>query len=264
MLIGNTQGNKLTGWFLGTVVMHCPESNGMCKVFIPGVYPDNIKDDPTKIPDALQITPLFGGSVEGNGIFSYPNLGSTVLCGFLNEDQNKPFFIGSVLGGKLAQEKYLDAKPNLTKDTIKTGIDAYNHIISVDKSKIEMNEQGYIDIIAKNDENGENQVHIVCDGKGNLIISTTQQVQISSPNIKMTAGQSFELTSPQVKINATQSYELNTNTIKENVTASADRTAQDISIIGGNSVNIVTPTTNIDTSTGSTCIKGKNHIQFFG
>lgn len=147
---------------------------------------------------------------------------------------------------------------------MKSGIDAYNHIISVDKSKIEMNEQGYIDIIAKGDENGDNQVHIVCDGNGNLIISTTQQVQVTSPNIKLTAGQSFELTSPQVKINATQSYELNTNTIKENVTANADRTAQDISLIAGNTINIVTPTANIDTSTGSTCIKGKNHTQFFG
>lgn len=170
MLYSNTQGNKLGGWFLGTVVRHCVANNGMCKVFIHGVYSDTLKNDPESIPDALQITPLFGGSNDGNGIFSYPNIGSTVLCGFLNEDQNKPFFIGSVLGGSPAQEKYLDAKPNVTEDNVKTGIDAYNHIISVDKSKIEMNEQGYIDIIAKGDENGENQVHIVCDGKGNLII----------------------------------------------------------------------------------------------
>jgi hypothetical protein len=29
---------------------------------------------------------MFGGSLKGNGVFSYPNLESTVVCGFLNED----------------------------------------------------------------------------------------------------------------------------------------------------------------------------------
>jgi hypothetical protein len=29
---------------------------------------------------------MFGGSLKGNGVFSYPNIDSTVICGFLNED----------------------------------------------------------------------------------------------------------------------------------------------------------------------------------
>jgi uncharacterized protein involved in type VI secretion and phage assembly len=32
------------------------------------------------------MTPQFAGSNNGNGVFSYPNIGSTVICVFANGD----------------------------------------------------------------------------------------------------------------------------------------------------------------------------------
>lgn len=270
MLIENDcLGHKLTGFFKGIVVKHClsqdgsKSGNGVCKVWIPGVYSEELKENPDSLPDAEQISPLFGGSWNGNGIFSYPNLGSIVVCGFYNEDQNFPFFFGSVLGGSAAESMYASAKPNVTEDNIKSGQDAFKHIISVDKSKIEMNEGGYIDIVANADRDGENHVHIVMDGKGNLIIDTTQQIYLHAPQINITADQTFELTSPQVKINATQSFELNTQSSKESVSGKKDVTAQDITLIGGSSANVVSPTIFLDASTGACKIQGKTHAPAF-
>ena len=68
------------------MVKHCISGYGRCKVFIPGVYPDEMEKNPDQLPDAEQISPLFGGSLDGNGVFSYPNLGSIVICGFWNGD----------------------------------------------------------------------------------------------------------------------------------------------------------------------------------
>lgn len=84
MLLSNTQGNKLAGFFKGVVVKHL--EHGKCKIWIPGVYPDGADKEPDSLPDAIQVSPMFGGSCSGNGVFTYPNLGSVVICGFLNED----------------------------------------------------------------------------------------------------------------------------------------------------------------------------------
>jgi len=35
-------------------------------------------------------------------VFSYPNIGATVWCRFENEDQNKPVYFASSLGGENA------------------------------------------------------------------------------------------------------------------------------------------------------------------
>lgn len=269
MIINNEQGTKLTGFFKGIVVKHCitedgkRSGNGRCKIWIPGIYEEELKLNPDKLPDAEQISPLFGGSWNGNGVFSYPNLGSVVICGFYNEDQNLPFFFGSILGGSAAEKEYTKAKPNVTETTIKNGLDAFKHIISVDQSRMEFNEGGFIDILANGDRDGENHTKITMDGKGNLIIDTTQQVFIKSPQINLSAEQSFELTSPQVKINATQSYELNTQTLKEEVGDKKTVTAQTVNVSTGDSTNIISPTIFLDASTGSCKIQGKMHTPKF-
>lgn len=79
-------GIRLDGFFRGKVIKHC--SMGKCKVFVPGVYPAAYATpkEADNLPDAEQITPLFGGSNKGNGVFSYPNLDSTVIVGFWNGD----------------------------------------------------------------------------------------------------------------------------------------------------------------------------------
>ncbi len=76
--------DKLNGFYRGTVLQHM--SNGMCKVFVYGVYPDDWSNRPEMLPPAEQASPLFAGANLGNGVFSYPNVGATVWCFFANGD----------------------------------------------------------------------------------------------------------------------------------------------------------------------------------
>ena len=74
------EGNKLFGFYRGQVLKHC--SQGKCKLWIPSVYPIEWRNNPDMIPDAEQAAPLFGGSFAGNGVFSWPDIGSIVWCFF--------------------------------------------------------------------------------------------------------------------------------------------------------------------------------------
>ena len=79
-------GNKLFGVYRGQVLKHL--SNGFCKIYIPSVYPEewNNYENADKLPSAEQAASLFGGTNNGNGVFSYPNIGSIVWCFFANND----------------------------------------------------------------------------------------------------------------------------------------------------------------------------------
>ena len=84
MLQECSSGNKLVGIYRGTVLQHL--SHGYCKILIHGVYPQEWATEPDNIPKAEQASPLFAGTNNGNGTFSYPNIGSTVWCMFANGD----------------------------------------------------------------------------------------------------------------------------------------------------------------------------------
>lgn len=78
--------NKLFGFYRGKVLKHL--SKGFCKIYIPSVYPEKYasKENADLLPSAEQASPLFGPSCYGGGTFSYPNIGATVVCFFLNGD----------------------------------------------------------------------------------------------------------------------------------------------------------------------------------
>lgn len=248
MLVDSKQGQKLTGFFKGKVIKHL--SFGRCKVWIPGVYPDdwNNFENADKLPTAEQISPLFGGSNRGNGVFSYPNLGSVVICGFYNEDQNMPFFFGSILGGPEAKMQYNEVMANVTEDTQKDGTDAYIHKMKVGRSTIKIWEPGYIEVITKSDEKGTDNCKIVIDGKGNVTVDSTQQIQLNAPNINLMAKDSFQL---------------NANTIKITAASQMDVTTPKLTNMNGVSFNVQAPSINLDASTGSVVIKGNKHTNFY-
>lgn len=248
MQVSTNQGVKLNGFYRGKVVKHCISGYGRCKVFIPGVYPDEKEKDPNSLPDAEQISPLFGGSLDGNGVFSYPNLGSIVICGFWNGDQNMPFFFGSTLGGPFGKTQYNEAMANVSKKTQKDGSDAYIHKINVGNSSIKIWEPGFIEITTKNDENGTKNSKIVIDGKGNVTIDSTQQIQLNAPNIN---------------IQAKDSFQINANTIKMTAASQMDITTPVMTSMNGVSFNVQAPSINLDASTGSAVIKGNKHSSFY-
>lgn len=130
--------NQCFGIYLGKVVQHL--SHGQLKVYIHGVYPAEWETKPDLLPICMQVTPQFAGSNNGNGVFSYPNIGSTVVCMFANGDQNLPLTIGSLLGGMNAFGQY---------EIIKRPDESISerHLITSGKSHIEMYENGKISAV---------------------------------------------------------------------------------------------------------------------
>ena len=158
---------------------------GRCRIFIYGVYPDEWKNSPEKLPPAEQASMLFAGSNMGNGVFSYPNVGATVWCFFENGDQNYPVYFAATLGGQMAQSRWNEARCNCTGENIANGDDAYVHKIDVNKTTIKLWESGYAEMVTRFGNDGKDMSKVVLDGKGNIIVTSTQQLQVSAPSINI-------------------------------------------------------------------------------
>lgn len=242
----NENIKKLNGFYRGTVLKHL--YNGKCKVFIYGVYNENYINDPDKLPDAEQAMPIFGGSYEGSGMFSYPNLGSTVWCFFQNGDQNYPVIFATTLAGSNARKEWTNSGPfiirneykkdlelndnsqesNTEEKEFKPDIDSYVHKIKVKRSEVELNEAGFIKITTRNKDN-TNTCKIILDADGNLTIDSTVGIY---------------LISDLIRIQATKQLDFQSDTIH---------------MVGDSKITLTTPFAEIDSSKGHTVIKHKSY-----
>lgn len=148
--------NKLTGIYRGKVIRHLP--HGRLKVYIPSVYSAEYETNSDLLPVAEQLTPLFAGTNKGNGVFSYPNIGSIVMCQFINGDQNFPLVIGATLGGHNSFGQYnLIYSDTITEENknnvaVDTNIEEVNHsspshLITAGKTHLQFFEDGRISAI---------------------------------------------------------------------------------------------------------------------
>ena len=135
MVVESQSGLRCQGLYRGKVLQHLP--HGRLKVFVYGVYPEEYITHPEYLPICEQITPLWGGSFQGNGSFSYPNIGSTVWIQFANEDVNYPVAIGATLGGENAYNQYNQIK--LQDEDI-----SKKHMFTTGMSHFQMHESGKI------------------------------------------------------------------------------------------------------------------------
>ena len=135
MLIHHQSGNRCQGLYRGVVVKHL--QHGRLKVFVYGVYPEEYINQPDYLPICEQITPLWGGTYQGNGSFSYPNIGSTVFVQFLNDDVNYPVVIGATLGGQNAYHQYEQIKEQNEEISKK-------HMFTTGMAHFQMHESGKI------------------------------------------------------------------------------------------------------------------------
>ncbi len=82
---------------------------GRCKIFVPGVYPNQYIDNANALPWAEPIAPLFGGSYNGEnnaitkkkiptGICGWPNVEAHVWVFFELGDHMKPVYFGAIQG----------------------------------------------------------------------------------------------------------------------------------------------------------------------
>lgn len=193
---------KLTGFYRGIVVKH--ERLGRCKIFIKGLYPDDWCQ-PTKIdkiPSAEQIAPIFGGSSVGEGVFSYPAIGSVVVCGFWTGDQNKPYYFGTVLGGTGAKSAYTHgSRANPTDTTVKDGTDVIAHSINVHNAEINIYEKGQITVKTKTSDTSD-FCQIGIDPTGNVVVNTTGSIQFNCKSFKVDATSKIELAAPIIELDA--------------------------------------------------------------
>lgn len=191
-------------------------SSGYCKIYIPGVYPEkwNSYDKADELPSAEQASPICFGANTGNGVFSYPNIGSAVWCFFQNGDQNLPVYFASSLGGSPAAGNWDAAR----KMAGSHPDDAYVHKIHVKNSDIEIYETGQVK--ARTDFGG-NFCEILMDADGNIKLESSQtitlktkalildaetQLDAKSPQVAVTAATTASVTSPAINLNSAEGH----------------------------------------------------------
>jgi hypothetical protein len=111
--------NMFYGNYRGTVKSH--GKNGKCQVFVPSVYNTEFETRFEKLPWAEPAQPLFASGRDGNGVFQYPKLETTVWVFFDGGDINRPVMFASTLGAS-------------------DNFDKYKYILKTDKVTIELNE----------------------------------------------------------------------------------------------------------------------------
>ena len=268
----------LFGFYRGKVVKHC-EKSGFCKVFIPGIYPEEFEKEPDSLPDAEQAAPLFGGGTQGNGMVSIPDVDATVWCFFQNGDQNLPVYFAMSFPndeGTSPFDMVQSGTDNGETNTFLTGDDAQNHMIRCGKCTIYLAESGQIDIQCDKDspdddeteqsqdeENEENEKYpemcakIELDGNGNITIYGNSNVTVNAPTIEL-KGDAVNVTSDQFNLNS------NSVNLDSNYLVSKQRTFFNMETKAFNasaSANIVfkTPSMYVDATEGSFIAKGKTY-----
>jgi len=98
----NTEFN---GLYFGVVESNNdPKKMGRCRIRILGLHTSEKKKSNTtgiptsELPWALPMNSIAGGSVSGLGENGVPVNGSWVVCGFINNDHNYPFYLGTIGG----------------------------------------------------------------------------------------------------------------------------------------------------------------------
>lgn len=193
-----TAPKRLDGFYRGLVVKHL--SHGKIKVFVPGVHPAEYGSALSgnypmadKLPDAEQISPLFGSCLSGSGIFSYPRIGAVVRCGFWNGDSNLPWYDGACLGGTEALSSFDDARRMASN----APNDAFCHLIRLKNSEIMINEEGYITIKTKN---SDLSCGVMLDSDGNITLNSDTTINLHAKNIQLSADTSFVAQSGDSKL----------------------------------------------------------------
>jgi hypothetical protein len=235
MILDKQNGNRLLGFYRGRVIKHL--EHGKCKIYIPGVYDEEWVLKPSLLPDAEPATPLFGGGIEGRGIFSYPCVGSTVWCFFVNEDQNYPVYFAATLGGQSAEREYFEIKDNPEEES-------HIHKINVRNSEIKIYEDGKIENTVNNYTNNTD-ARIVVDALRNNEIWLDIVGQNGACTLRMRDTGKVELTSTcDTYINTPVLFaDFDSGVVHANeISASAVNITvfnkSDISVVNGNNITV--------------------------
>lgn len=189
--------NQCSGFYRGKVLQRSSNKHGLLKIWIPGVYPEQFGSEPSKLPDAEPAAPLFAGCNGGNGMFSYPNVGSTVWCFFQNNDQNFPVYFAATYGGTDAAGQYAACEPLPDKSD-----GAYVHKIVCGKTTVLMSETGNLKLETRavDAEDQPKTVLIEMDQSGNLKIQASTSIQMTAADMLIAATNRLEVKSPVIEV----------------------------------------------------------------
>lgn len=194
----NEREDNYAGIYIGSVVKQCDDC-GACKVFVYGVYPDEYKDQPDKLPTAYPCMPLWGGgrsenSEFPNGIYQYPDLNTSVLVFFASNDINRPYFFAMMDHDKM---KY----------------DQESISIYYGECYIKLKKGGDITIYANNniDIEAKNNIDIKCGNNMTMTVGNDRTSKIANTDYTKTttfgvAGDSVNLGAEFVKILTNDGY----------------------------------------------------------
>ena len=269
----------LFGFYRGKVVKHCKD--GFCKVFIPGIYPDEFENNPDALPDAEQASPLFGGGTQGNGMISIPDVNATVWCFFQNGDQNLPVYFAMSFPNDEGTSPFGEVQSGTDDgetNTFLTGEDAQNHMMRFGKCRVYFSESGQIEIRCDPDDEEESSeesqsegeeeslddekypdkcAKIEFDGNGNVTVYGNTNVTVKAPTVEL-IGDTVNITSDQFNVNS------NVVNLDSNCMASTQKTFFTLKSPAFNvdaSANIIlkTPSMYVDATEGSFIAKGKTY-----
>lgn len=162
--MNKTTQEQFFGNYRGIVKKH--GTNGLCKIFFPGVYDIEFEKNIEKLPWAEPAQPLFAGGGSNNGIFQYPDIGSTVWAFFEAGNINKPIFFAST-------------NNNSSKFIIGENCVQYNNIS--------------IKLLDNND--------ISITTTGNITVSTIGNIIATASNISLTSTSNISLNGATININ---------------------------------------------------------------
>ena len=169
----NKHQDSYFGNYRGIVKQH--GSNGLCKIYFPGVYPEEYETNITKLPWAEPAMSLGGGGSLFNGTFMYPNIGSTIWAFFEAGNINLPIFFAQTNNDKtqFAAGEFVIRYNNLTFK-----LDSTNNAINITNS-------GYDGNITLN---------------GDIINLNSQKLNITNTETQCDISYKCNITSPSVKV----------------------------------------------------------------
>lgn len=264
MVVGIQQQLKFPGFYRGKVLKHL--SKGKMKVFVYGVFNDEYDsyEESDSLPDCEIAAPLFGGNNRGNGMFSYPNLGTIVWVFFQNGDQNYPVCFACTQGD-LGVDQYGQVTLDSSDTAREEGEDCLLHVINSNCSRVEIYESGQIKITTFKDSTNKNETKAVVDinGQSGLInIQSTDQINVSTPVLYIKESEQIQVNTNVLKLRASEKIELNTEHLVVTVDNDIRTTAKMIQNTASQEFGITSRSISLDSREGSTTIRSKQQSPF--
>jgi hypothetical protein len=140
--------NKITqeqffGNYRGIVKSH--GTGGLCKIFFPGVYDNEFEQNIQKLPWAEPAQPLLAGGSSSNGVFQYPDIGTTVWAFFEAGDISRPVFFAATNNDK---SKFIIGENTIKYNNIMIKFGLNNDISISTTGNITATSTGNINVIA--------------------------------------------------------------------------------------------------------------------